>query len=175
VNFSETAKPTLTISSPASGTREPGSSATVAGTAKDVWGIAAVAYQLNGGLWTNSVITTNGFTNWTSVVQLNAGTNILKAFAMNLGGNFSPTNTLSIISTNVAPIALQFGLMSPSQNGHGFNINLELTPGLSGRIEVSTNLIDWDVLTNFTETNGALNIVDPNATAPQRFYRAVVP
>ncbi|HEV2327187.1 MAG TPA: hypothetical protein VGY56_00180, partial [Verrucomicrobiae bacterium] len=171
VNFSETAKPALTVVSPASGTREPGV-ATVTGAARDVWGVATVAYELNNGPWTN-VVTTNGFTNWITVVALNAGTNILKAFAMNLGGNYSPTNTLSIISTN--PAAVEFGLTSPTQTGHGFNFNIKLSPGLSGRIEVSTNLIDWDLLTNFTETNGTVNIDDPNATAPQRFYRAVVP
>jgi hypothetical protein len=80
---------------------------------------------------------------------------------------------LSLISTNAA--AIQFGLVSQPPAGHGFNINLKLSPGLSGRIEVSTNLIDWDVLTNFTETNGVLNIYDPNATTPRRFYRAMVP
>ncbi|HEY1789712.1 MAG TPA: hypothetical protein VGJ73_16310, partial [Verrucomicrobiae bacterium] len=172
VNFAETAKPTLTVLSPVSGTREPGFTATTTGTARDIWGIATVAYQLNGGLWTN-MITANGFTNWTATVQLSAGSNVLHIYAMNLGGNYSPTNTLSLISTNAA--AIQFGLVSQPPAGHGFNINLKLSPGLSGRIEVSTNLIDWDVLTNFTETNGVLNIYDPNATTPRRFYRAMVP
>jgi hypothetical protein len=172
VNFAETAKPTLTVLSPVSGTHEPTPTATATGAARDIWGIATVAYELNGGPWTN-VMTTNSFTNWNTSVQLSAGSNVLRFYAMNLGGNYSPTNSLSLISTNAA--AIQFGLMSRPQNGTGFNLNLKLSPGLSGRIEVSTNLIDWDVLTNFAETNGALNIYDPNATTPQRFYRAVVP
>ncbi|HEV2319035.1 MAG TPA: Ig-like domain-containing protein, partial [Verrucomicrobiae bacterium] len=172
VNFTETARPTLTVLSPISGAREPGSAA-LTGAARDIWGIATVAYQLNGGAWTN-VATTNGFTNWNTTVQLSMGTNVLKIYALNLGGNYSPTNSLSLLSTNVA-MAMQFGLVSRPPGGHGFNINLALAPGISGRIEVSTNLIDWNVLTNFTETNGVVNIFDPDATTPQRFYRAVVP
>ncbi len=172
VNFAETAKPTLTVLSPASGTREPTASATVTGTAKDVWGVAIAAYQLNSGPWT-PLNSTNSFTNWTATVQLNAGTNIFRSCAMNLGGNFSPTNTLTLISTNSTPV--QFSLVSQPASNNGFNFTLKLEPGLSGRIEVSTDLIDWNVLTNFTETNGTVNITDPNATTPRRFYRAIVP
>jgi hypothetical protein len=171
-NYAETAKPTLTVLSPVSGALESSSTPAVTGTAKDVWGVANVLYQLNGGTWT-SMGSTNSFTNWMSTVQLSAGTNVLKIYAMNLGGNYSPTNTLNLISTNAA--ALQFGLVSPPQNGQGFKLNLEISPGLSGRIEYSSNLVDWNVLTNFTETNGVINIYDPNTTSPQRFYRAVVP
>ncbi|MGH8025072.1 MAG: InlB B-repeat-containing protein, partial [Limisphaerales bacterium] len=171
-SFAETAKPALRVLSPASGTREPGAVATVTGIAQDVWGIAAVAYQLDDGAWINS-FTTNGFTNWSATVELSAGTNVLNIYAMNLGGNYSPTNSLRLISTNA--VKLQFGLVSRPKTGRGFNLNLKLSPGLSGRIEVSTNLIDWNVLTNFSETNGTITIYDPNATSPQRFYRAITP
>ncbi|HEV2456184.1 MAG TPA: hypothetical protein VGY98_18110, partial [Verrucomicrobiae bacterium] len=172
-NFAETAKPTVGVLSPVSGTHVTRPVATLTGTAKDVWGIAAVMYQLNNGLWTAVTNSTNGFTNWTAMVQLSGGTNILKTCAENLGGNYSATNTMTLISTNA--VALQFSLISKPQNGSGLNLNLTLSPGLSGRIEVSTNLIDWELLTNFTETNGDISIYDPNATTPQRFYRAVVP
>lgn len=171
-NFAETVKPTLTISSPASGTRATNGLATVAGVAHDIWGVAGVSYQLNNEPW-NRVATTNGYTNWTSVVQLAAGTNVFRACAVNLGGNYSPTNTVDIISTNA--FRMQFGLVSQPQTTHGFGFNIDVLPGVSGRIEYSTNLIDWTVLTNFIGTNSIMTIYDPSATDSQRFYRAVVP
>ncbi|HTV42182.1 MAG TPA: hypothetical protein VMF08_16545 [Candidatus Sulfotelmatobacter sp.] len=91
------------------------------------------------------VATTNGYTNWTSTLQLAAGTNVLKACAINLGGNYSPTNTVNIISTNA--FKMQFGLVSRSQTANGFGFSLDVSPGVNGRIEDSTNLIDWTVLT----------------------------
>ncbi|MGH7980580.1 MAG: InlB B-repeat-containing protein, partial [Limisphaerales bacterium] len=170
--FAETARPTLRILSPTSGAREPNTTATLTGTASDFWGLAMVAYQLNGGP-SQLASSANAFRNWTANVQLNPGTNFLSIYAMNLGGIFSTTNKLTLISTNA--VAMQFRLISRAKSGAGFNFTVRLTPGLSGRIQVSTNLINWNTLTNFAETNGIMSIYDPEATRPQRFYRVVAP
>ncbi|HTV43621.1 MAG TPA: Ig-like domain-containing protein [Candidatus Sulfotelmatobacter sp.] len=171
-NFIETAQPTVAISSPASGASVTNALATAVGGAGDIWGVSGVWYQLNNNPWTR-VATTNGYTNWTSTLQLAAGTNVLKACAINLGGNYSPTNTVNIISTNA--FKMQFGLVSRSQTANGFGFSLDVSPGVSGRIEYSTNLIDWTVLTNFVGTNGPLTIYDPARMNGRRFYKAVVP
>jgi hypothetical protein len=173
VNFAETAKPTLTITSPSSGTHTTNALATVAGTASDDWKVALVSYQLNNSAW-NSVLTTNGYTNWTSTVELQAGTNTFNAYALNLGGNYSSTNTLSLISTNAFKLQLTFGTQPLTANG--FNISLQISPGMNGHIQDSTNLTTWITLTNFVGTNSTIIIQDPSATNQvQKFYRAVVP
>jgi len=59
---------------------------------------------------------------------------------------------------------------------NGFNFTLQGSSSQNGRIQVSTNLNNWETLTNFTGTNAPLNFRDPAATnASQRFYRAVSP
>ncbi|HTV75763.1 MAG TPA: hypothetical protein VMD57_02105, partial [Candidatus Baltobacteraceae bacterium] len=59
---------------------------------------------------------------------------------------------------------------------NGLAFSLQLSAGLNGHIQVSTNLTSWSTLTNFTGTNSTLNFRDPAATnSSQRFYRAVIP
>ena len=83
-NFTETAKPTVTISSPTSGTHVAGTLPTVIGTTTDPWRVATVSYSLNNGPW-NTATTTNYFKNWgiTNSVTLNTGTNTFSVYAMN--------------------------------------------------------------------------------------------
>jgi hypothetical protein len=59
---------------------------------------------------------------------------------------------------------------------NGLVFNLQLSTGLNGHIQVSTNLTSWTALTNFVGTNSTITFRDPAATnSPRRFYRAVVP
>jgi hypothetical protein len=172
-NLIEWSKPTLTISSPLSGTHLSNSLATVIGTTTDPWQVATVNYRLNNGAWTPTT-TTNNFTNWTSSVQLVAGTNTLNFYAVNLGGNYSTTNNLTLFSSNAVSMQLTFGAQQTVS--HGMSFNLSMSPNLSGRILVSTDLINWSVLSTFTTgTNSTISFYDPNATNSQRFYRAVSP
>ena len=60
--------------------------------------------------------------------------------------------------------------------GNGLSFDLQISPGLSGHVEASTNLVSWVTLTNFVGTNATLDFRDAAATNhDQRFYRAVVP
>jgi hypothetical protein len=193
-NFAETAKPTVTISSPSSGTHVAGVLPAIIGTTTDPWRIATVSYSLNNGPW-NTATTTNYFKNWwiTNSVTLNAGTNTFSVYAMNLGGNYSATNKLILISTNAANSAnstlslggnnssinnafnMQLSCVPQAPTASGFNFNLNASStNASGKILVSTDLTNWTVLTNFnTGTNSTISICDPNGTNGQRFYRAV--
>ncbi len=178
-SFVETNKPTLTITAPASGQHMSNAVATVAGTAGDVWKVSAVWYQLTngiqpGGTWSQAG-TTNSYTNWSTTLTLAAGTNTVKAYAVNLGGNYSATNSVSFVSSNSFKLQLAFGAGQPL-GGNGLSLVLQLSTGLAGHIQVSTNLVDWVALTNFTGTNATLNFRDAAATNfNDRFYRAVVP
>jgi hypothetical protein len=130
---------------------------------------------LNGGAWSTGT-TTNCFTNWTStLLTLPAGTNLLKAYAVNLAGNFSVTNSVSFVSSNAFKLQI---FVPPTQplTTPGLNYGLQISPGLNGHIQVSTNLATWITLTNFVGTNTTLNFHDAAATnSRQRFYRAVIP
>jgi pimeloyl-ACP methyl ester carboxylesterase len=94
-NFRETAKPTLTVTSPKTGTKQTNAVVNIVGTAKDDWTIAGVWCQVNGGALTPA-ITSNKFTNWTAQVTLITGANTVKTFAQNGGGIYSTTNSLSL-------------------------------------------------------------------------------
>jgi uncharacterized repeat protein (TIGR03803 family) len=177
-NFVDVTKPTLTITAPASGQHMSNALATVTGTASDNWKVVAVWYQLTNGIlpagtWSQAV-TTNSYTNWSTTLTLAAGTNMVKAYAVDLGGNLSTTNSVSFVSSN--SFVLQLVITNPPVLDSGLSFKLQLTPVLNGHIQVSTNLVNWAVLTNFIGTNATINFRDSAATNySDRFYRAVVP
>ena len=173
-NFVETNKPTLTITAPAAGKHMTNALATVTGTTSDKWGVSGVWYQLNNGAW-NASATTNGWTNWATTVELISGTNTVKAYAQNLGGNVSTNTSVSMVSSNTFMLQLALTNAMPLKT-NGLVYSLELSSGLNGHIQVSTNLISWVLLTNFAGTNSTLIFHDPEATNfGHRFYRAVIP
>ncbi len=174
VNFLDVTRPTNTITSPINGRHMTNALATILGTARDNWNVAGVWYQLNNGVWSEPQ-TANGWTNWTTTVRLTAGTNVVKAYAMDLGGNFSLTNTVSLVSSNTFNLQLVFTNAAPLRT-NGLVFNLLLSRGLNGYIQVSPDLANWFPFTNFTGTNTTLTFRDPGATnSDRRFYRAVVP
>ncbi len=177
-NFVDVTKPTLTITAPASGQHMTNALANVTGTASDNWKVIAVWYQLTNGIlpagtWSQAV-TTNSYTNWSTTLTLAAGTNMVKAYAVDLGGNFSTTNSVSFVSSNT--FVLQLVITNPPVLDAGLSFKLQLSPVLNGHIQVSTNLLDWVALTNFVGTNATINFRDAAATNySDRFYRAIVP
>jgi cyclophilin family peptidyl-prolyl cis-trans isomerase len=81
---------------------------------------------------------------------------------------------LSYITAITAP-KLSLG-PSPPFGANGFTFNLQIATGVSGSIQVSSDLANWTTLTNFTATSSTLTFRDPTATnSSRRFYRAVVP
>jgi hypothetical protein len=65
---------------------------------------------------------------------------------------------------------------SPPLTSTGVNLVLGSFPGISYRIERSTNLNDWQVVTNFVSTNALMSVRDPAAPDDsRRFYRALIP
>ncbi len=179
VNFLDVTKPTLSITAPAAGQHMTNALANVVGTASDNWKVSAVWYQLTNkilasGPWSLAT-TTNNYTNWTTTVTLAAGTNTVKAYAVDLGGNYSTTSSVSVLSSNTFKLQLDFAQSQPLTST-GLNFTLQISSNLNGHIQISTNLLTWATLTNFVGTNTTLNFRDPAATnAISRFYRAVIP
>ena len=173
-NFADTNPPTLAITYPSQLQHLTNALATVTGTAGDNWQVGGVWYQSNGGIWSQPA-TTNHWTNWNTTVELLKGTNLVRAYAVDTSGNFSLTNSVSIVSSNTFALALTFTTVQPLAT-NGFNFALQVSPGLNGHIQVSTNLTDWVILTNFIGTNTTINFRDAAATNfNDRYYRAVAP
>jgi uncharacterized repeat protein (TIGR02543 family) len=174
VNFVDTNKPTLTISSPTANQKMTNAIAVIRGTAADNWGISNVWYQFNSGGWV-SAPTTNHWANWGQSMTLVTGTNKLSAFAVDLAGNYSATSSVNFVSASTFQLQLSLSGASPLL-ANGLSFSLQLSTNLSGHIQYSTNLINWVSLTTFKATNSVLNFRDPAATnSPRRFYRATVP
>ena len=148
--------------------------ANVKGTVQDNWQVASVWCQLNNGVW-SAAASTNGWTNWTAVLALEAGTNVIKAYAVDLGGNASTTNSVSFVSPNAFTMRLScYPAQTLTSDGLGLTVNV--STGLTCRIQISTNLLSWVTWTNFFASNSTINLVDLVATnCPRRFYRAVIP
>jgi len=174
VSFVDVTRPTLTITAPTAGQHMTNALATVVGTASDNWGVTNVWYQFNTNAWSLAT-STNGWTNWTVTLTLAAGTNTVKAYAVDLGTNFSTTNSVSFVSSNAFKLQLAFTTVQPLAT-NGLNFALQVSPGLNGHVQVSTDLVNWVALTNFVGTNATLNFRDAAATNfNNRFYRAVSP
>jgi PKD repeat protein len=135
----ETAKPTLAITSPKSGQSVTGSNGvfTVIGTAKDKEFVTNVLYQVNGGSWTPAT-STNSWRNWTASVTLSSGANTISAYAQNTSGNLSAIQKVNFkflpggVLVVVAPTN-QNGKVTPNDNGQvlvlGASYTLTAVPG----------------------------------------------
>jgi hypothetical protein len=61
-------------------------------------------------------------------------------------------------------------------SAQGFQMTLTGAGGFYYSVQATTNLLDWEVLTNFVGAGGTRPLVDPAATNfPQRFYRMLAP
>jgi hypothetical protein len=118
-----------------------------------------------------------GTTAWSAQVSLTQGTNTFESYVQYVGGQRSWTNRVTLVCLgSTPPPRLSFGSKQPL-TANGLDVTLEASPGLNYRIEVTTNLVDWTLLTNITVgTNSTLNFLDHSATnRNRRFYRAVTP
>ena len=108
-------------------------------------------------------------------MTLVAGTNTVKAYAVDLAGNISVINNVSFVSSNTFQLQLKFSAAQPLTTT-GLNFSLQLSPNINGTIQVSSDMTGWTALTNFVGTNTVLNFRDQMATnSDRRFYRAMIP
>lgn len=112
--------------------------------------------------------------NWTSILNFtctNSPTVVVDPGAMYLGWRFYR------VAQGTLPILMQLNLNAdPFSKTNGFGLNLQAPLGFNYTIQVSTDLLNWQSLTNFVSTNSLLYFSDPAATNyNRRFYRAVMP
>jgi len=159
-NFVDTVKPLNVITYPAVGQVFSNGTLTALGKASDNVGVAGVWYQLNNTGW-NPAFTGSQFTNWSSTnLTLQAGSNVLQAYAADAALNYSSTNTvrvLYVVPPEWAPDALtgltvqvvpkSVGSGGPSSVSYGTNTFSEKAAstndpsgvGTYGYVKTSTN------------------------------------
>jgi len=99
----ETNRPALKITAPTNGQRWSNALFAVTITATDNVGVSNVWCQLNGG---TPALAQLANTRWTLNAPLSAGTNFIRAWAVDTCGNVSPTNSVSLIYVLTSPITL---------------------------------------------------------------------
>ncbi len=166
--------PTNQITAPTPGLLVSNANYTVTGKTVDNVGVTAVYYSLNNGGW-NSAATTNNWTNWTAAVAPLAGTNTIAAYAVDMGGNISPTNTVSFVYVVSAVLTVNtngHGTLSPNYNG----ALLEIGKSYSMKATASTGFkfTGWSGSTN--STNATLTfLMDSNLTFTANFADSTAP
>lgn len=118
-NFVDTQKPTLTISSPATGLQTSNANLAVVGKASDNVAVAAAYYQLNGSSLT-PLTSANNWSNWTANLTLTPGTNIFRAYSVDTSGNISATSGLTVFYAVPVLLMVQTngrGTVTPNDNG----------------------------------------------------------
>ena len=103
----DTNPPGVAITAPVAGQGFSKPLATIQGTAGDNWRMSNVWCQLNSASW-SAAVTTNGWTNWSTTFPLVAGTNKVRAFAVDAAGNDSATSSVSFYSTNAFLLQIEF-------------------------------------------------------------------
>jgi len=108
---------------------------------------------------------------YTNAIELAAGETI--DFVIGRGADNSFVWSGLKIAATLDLVSTTARLIPPtSVSGGGFTF--AFTPTTAGRyvVETSTNLVTWTVLTNVIAGSGLVEVVDPQASTRQRFYRA---
>ena len=148
------------------------------GTAAGEFGVTGVQYQLNGGGW-NSVDTADQWANWSAMLPLRSGTNIFSAYSVDLIGQTSKTNTVSIFYTTYDTLALAtngYGKITHSFTsnllvaGRSYTVTAQAAPGnlfagwTAGMIAITNNPLTFLLQSNTVlQANFATNIFLPVA------------
>ena len=175
-NFIDHQNPTLLITSPKSAQFASNAQFTATGTAKDNDRVAAVYYQLNGGVWTNAT----GTNNWSANLVLNPGTNAVLAYAQDPSGRVSTTNraTLNYVpSVRLNITGTGSGTLVPAYNGAllavGTNYTITIKPSagfiFSNWLDHAGNLLSTNPTLTFTMQSNTAFFVNLNSN---HFYWA---
>ena len=163
-NFVYTNYPLLAITAPTNGQTWISNSALVkvTGTASGNVPLSTVWLSVNGGAWTNAV-STNGWRNWSSLVPVAAGSQVLSAYAADTAGYHSLTNTVDFtiihttrmtvrtngygtVWTNYDTLPLEIGvnynMLATARNGWTFtNWTSNLLPATNSVVTNSPNIV----------------------------------
>jgi hypothetical protein len=122
INLRVKYRPTVTITTPASGARVTNLTTQLAGLAADSVGVSAVDCSLNSGPF----LTATGTTNWSTPLTMPPGTNVVRVRSVDVFGNYSKTNTRQFFQVVTSALSLTIsgtGTVSGVTNGQVLEIN----------------------------------------------------
>lgn len=112
VNATSDLKPTVQISAPEDGVTISADQVQVFGTAYDDGALAQVRVRVNGGLWLAAV----GTANWSALVTLQGGANLIEARAQDTAGLWGPIVSLTV--NRVADLKPTAQITSPADGAY---------------------------------------------------------
>lgn len=176
------AKPVLAITHPTQNEHLSNAVLVATGKTKSTVPLAAVFYQLNGAGW-NPAQPAGGWTNWTVSLALKPGTNLFQAYAVDVSGDASLTNTVKfqyILSAPVTVLTNGFGSVTPQFNGKllaiGEAYSMTAKPGRgfgftewTGSMVTNTPKLTFVMASNLSFTANFVDITRPviAITAPK--------
>ncbi len=170
---SDSARPKVKIVLPTSKTKTfTNAIVMLVGTAVDNVGVARVEYSLNS---KTNYRTTNGTTNWTTLITLNPGKNTLRVRSIDLAGKPSAivTRTYRYVPTISAPKTAEIANVARDATG-GINFQFKVMPGHTYVLQESPDLLHWSSTRTNLATSETLNFSDLfDRSFPQRFFRVV--
>jgi sugar lactone lactonase YvrE len=144
----ESVPPTLTILTPSTNRPWAFPMLTVVGTAQDNVEVTTVYYRFNNGAW----LLANGTTNWAATVNLSPGTNIVSAFAVDVNGVRSKTNSITANYFQSSRLTIDIagsGTVSPNLSGDllylGQSYTVTATPAKGSVFSNWTGDVNYDL------------------------------
>jgi hypothetical protein len=121
-----------------------------------------------------TLLASTDLVNWASVLNFTCTNS--PTIVVDPGANYFGARFYRLVQGTL-PIMVKLNLNTPTAwTANGLGLNLEAPLGFNYTIQASTNLLDWQPITNFVGTNSPLYFSDPAATNFNwRFYRAVMP
>ena len=162
-NFIDAAKPTLSISKKQTGISTTSEFITIGGRAADNDAVAGVLFSINGGNW-NEATTLNHWADWTIILDLVPGTNVLSAYAIDNSGNLSATSTVRIIFTT-APASLSGFVAAVVPDGFR-SFDLSFGPKNFGQFSADTNNVNGVGSYSYARLTPSTGRLKLNYTAP---------
>jgi sugar lactone lactonase YvrE len=147
-NLIDTNKPFISITNVKTEMLVSNAAFTVLGRATDNVAVASVNFSLNGNTFSNAVIANAA---WNVPVTLVPGTNTFSAYAKDLAGNISATDTVKIFYILSATLTVQtngMGIITPNDNGDLLQIGKTFSLKATGKD--GFKFTDWTGSTNGT-------------------------
>lgn len=86
------------------------------------------------------------------------------------------TGNRRVVTVTVPGVPPRLGISPPATAGMPVTLQIHASPGLTLRLEASTNLVNWTTLQTLTVTTNPIIHPDPASVRhPWRFYRTVIP
>jgi len=171
VSVTNDMRPQVIIQTPTWDQQFTNADCTVTGTASDDVEVISVQLQLNDGTW----FPASGLANWTNQVTLIQGINMIRAYAVDNQGQFSATNSVSVICRlpPTPPVIQTIG-------GAGTTNVVIAWSAISNwtyQVQYKTNLSSttWsDLSPDVTATGTTASFTDHPIGARERYYRVVL-